>query len=157
MVMKPVTAQAMIRRPGELTSRAISAETIKIPEPIMDPMTRVVALVSPSPLTSSPAPGALACAVFERSSADVGIFVLYVLLQNAEKILNCFGRRLKKIRYYGHRIGACVPHLSAVRPRDAADRDQRSCGPLPRLFYTIQADAGIGIYLRYRVKYRAHG
>jgi hypothetical protein len=39
--------------PGEFTSRPISAETMKMPEPIMEPMTSVVALVRPKPLTSS--------------------------------------------------------------------------------------------------------
>ena len=53
MVMKPATAHAPISKAGESTSRAISAETIKIPEPIIDPMTSMVALVSPRPLTSS--------------------------------------------------------------------------------------------------------
>src|SRR5258708_4128779 len=51
--MKPAMAQAPISSAGESTSRAISAETIKIPEPIIDPITSMVALVSPSPLTSS--------------------------------------------------------------------------------------------------------
>ena len=39
-------------RIGESTRRAISAETIKIPEPIMDPMTSVVALSGPRPFTN---------------------------------------------------------------------------------------------------------
>jgi hypothetical protein len=53
MVMKPVTHQARISRPGEFASRAISADTMKMPEPIMEPMTSVVALVKPRPFTSS--------------------------------------------------------------------------------------------------------
>ena len=53
MVMNPVTSQAAMRSAGELVRRAISAETIKIPEPIMEPMTSVVALVRPSSLASS--------------------------------------------------------------------------------------------------------
>ena len=53
MVRKPVTSQAPISNAGELTSRLISAETIKMPEPIMEPMTSMVALVSPRPLTNS--------------------------------------------------------------------------------------------------------
>ncbi len=53
MVMNPATAHAPISSAGESTSRAISAETIKMPEPIIDPMTSMVALVRPRPLTSS--------------------------------------------------------------------------------------------------------
>src|SRR6185312_10053689 len=114
MVMNPVTTQAIINSPGELTSRAISAETMKMPDPIMDPITRVVALVRPKPLTNSPTPAAPGCAAFERTSADVDIFVLYVLPQNAEKILNCFGGRLKKVRDYGHRVGPRLSDLPTI-------------------------------------------
>src|ERR1039458_4684301 len=39
MVMNPATAHAPISNAGESTSRAISAETIKMPEPIIDPIT----------------------------------------------------------------------------------------------------------------------
>ena len=53
MVMNPATAQAPISSAGESTSRPISADTIKMPEPIIDPMTSMVALVRPRPLTSS--------------------------------------------------------------------------------------------------------
>ena len=53
MVMKPVTSQAPISSAGESTSRAISADTMKMPEPIIEPITSMVALVRPSPLTSS--------------------------------------------------------------------------------------------------------
>ena len=53
MVMNPVTSHAPISSAGEFTSREISAETMKMPEPIIEPITSMVALVSPSPLTSS--------------------------------------------------------------------------------------------------------
>ena len=56
MVMNPVTTQAAMSSAGELTSRAISAETMKMPEPIMEPMTSVVALVRPRPLIHSLSP-----------------------------------------------------------------------------------------------------
>ncbi len=47
--MNPATAQAPISKAGESTSRPISADTMKMPEPIIDPMTSIVALVRPSP------------------------------------------------------------------------------------------------------------
>jgi hypothetical protein len=103
-----------------LTSRAISADTIKMPEPIMDPMTRVVALVSPSPFTNSGAPDA-ACAGVLCVSADVDIGVLYVLPQNAQKIRNCFRRGLKKVRNHGHRVRACGFYLRTIQASDPAD------------------------------------
>src|SRR5579872_7071405 len=53
MVRNPVTAQAAINKTGEPTSRAISAETRKIPEPIIEPITSMVELVRPRPWTNS--------------------------------------------------------------------------------------------------------
>ncbi len=49
MVMNPVTTHAAINKAGESTSRAISADTIKMPEPIIEPITSMVALVNPRP------------------------------------------------------------------------------------------------------------
>ena len=51
--MNPVTTHARISNAGESTSRAISADTMKMPEPIMEPITSMVALVRPKPLMSS--------------------------------------------------------------------------------------------------------
>src|SRR5215470_16245120 len=53
MVRNPVIAHAPISKAGELVSREISADTRKMPEPIIDPITSMVALVEPSPLTNS--------------------------------------------------------------------------------------------------------
>ena len=47
--MNPATAHAPISNAGESTSRPISADTIKMPEPIIEPMTSMVALVRPNP------------------------------------------------------------------------------------------------------------
>ena len=52
IVMTAVMTQAPISSAGDAVTRAISAETIKMPEPIMDPTTIDVALKRPSPLTS---------------------------------------------------------------------------------------------------------
>ena len=43
-----MTAQVIISKPAGRTCRAISAETMKMPEPIMEPITIVVALKSPN-------------------------------------------------------------------------------------------------------------
>src|SRR5215467_6555776 len=53
MVMKPVTSQAAINNAVESTCLAISADTRKIPEPIIEPMTSMVELVRPNPFTNS--------------------------------------------------------------------------------------------------------
>src|SRR3954464_1707438 len=52
-VMTPVSTQATIRKNGDSTFRAMSAETMKIPEPIIEPATHIVASVSVMALTNS--------------------------------------------------------------------------------------------------------
>src|SRR5690349_19138272 len=53
MVRNPVISHAPMSNAGEPTSREISAETRKIPEPIIEPITSMVELVRPRPLTNS--------------------------------------------------------------------------------------------------------
>ncbi len=52
IVITAVTSHAAIMSAGESTSREISAETMKMPEPIIDPITIAVELNKPSPRTS---------------------------------------------------------------------------------------------------------
>ena len=49
-VSTAATIQVRIISPGDCVCRAISAETMKMPEPIMEPMTSVVASIRPRPL-----------------------------------------------------------------------------------------------------------
>ncbi len=51
MVRTPVNTHAASSQPGELIIRAMSAETMKIPEPIIAPITIMVASYSPMPRT----------------------------------------------------------------------------------------------------------
>jgi len=50
-VISAVTSQAAMSRAGEPTMRLMSAETMKMPEPIMEPMTMAVAEKRPMPRT----------------------------------------------------------------------------------------------------------
>src|ERR1700694_3041272 len=59
MVTTPETTHAMRSQKGELTVREISAETMKIPDPIIEPATSIVASVSVSALTNSRDDGAV--------------------------------------------------------------------------------------------------
>src|ERR1700674_1686765 len=63
MVTTPETTHAMRSQKGELTVREISAETMKIPDPIIEPATSIVASVSVSALTNSRDDGVSAVAV----------------------------------------------------------------------------------------------
>src|SRR5438445_2032149 len=51
-VSAPVISHTTKSHPGEPTCRAMSADTIKIPEPIMDPATIIVESKRPSPRTN---------------------------------------------------------------------------------------------------------
>src|SRR3989442_6144619 len=55
----PETIHAISSQKGELTVRDISAETMKIPDPIIEPATSMVASVSVSALTNSRDDGAI--------------------------------------------------------------------------------------------------
>jgi hypothetical protein len=52
MVSTPAIAQAAISQPGEPTRRADSAEVMKMPEPIIDPTTIMLASSKPRPRIS---------------------------------------------------------------------------------------------------------
>src|SRR5277367_865808 len=74
MVIKPVTSHAAISNAGEFTSRDISEDTMKIPEPIIEPITSMVALVRPRPLTNS-----LSCRLWISQSLAIGADGLVML------------------------------------------------------------------------------
>jgi hypothetical protein len=54
MVIKPVVNQTTISNPGLFTCREMSADTMKMPEPIIDPATIMVASSGPRLLTNPP-------------------------------------------------------------------------------------------------------
>jgi len=51
-VSRPVTSQTTNNHPGAPTCRAMMAETMKIPEPIIEPATSIVESSKPSPRTN---------------------------------------------------------------------------------------------------------
>src|ERR1700730_16884110 len=72
IVTTPDTTHAMSSQKGEFTVREISAETMNIPDPIIEPATSIVASVSVSALTNS---------------RDDGVSAVAVVVVNA--LLNC--------------------------------------------------------------------
>jgi hypothetical protein len=50
-VINPLTTQVRKNNPGDWTWRLMSAATMNTPEPIIDPITRVVASKRPRPFT----------------------------------------------------------------------------------------------------------
>ena len=57
IVNTPVTAHTTSSQPDEPTNRAISADTMKMPEPIIEPATSMVESSKPNPLTNFSASG----------------------------------------------------------------------------------------------------
>src|SRR5664279_2943173 len=101
MVRKPVSIQAPISSTGESTRREISADTMKMPEPIMDPITSVVALVRPKPFTNSLSPETTETVLV--SVANEPLLALDVarknLHQEAQEFCSDFGGRAEQVDY----------------------------------------------------------
>src|SRR5712691_6319923 len=135
----------MINRPGDCVWRAISAATIKIPEPIMDPMTSVVASSSPRPLTRL-----RALELLMRAYCTLPVFHPFNDGRGG-------GVRRYKIADDGHRIGACVEHSPRIQAGDTADRDQRPGGKLAPGAQAVESDDRVGIDLRLRGEHRPQG
>src|SRR4030081_3454681 len=81
MVTTPETTHAIRSQKGELTVREISADTMKIPDPIMDPATSMVASVSVNALTNSRDDGdvsAVAVVVVKTLSLRCSVFARWL-------------------------------------------------------------------------------
>src|SRR5262245_31178618 len=135
----------MISRPGDCVWRAISAETIKMPESIMDPMTSVVASSRPRPLTRL-----RVLTLLMRAYCTLP--VLYPLHDGRGG-----GIRRQKVADDGDRIGARFEDGLRILAGDAADRDQRpgsKPAPGPQ---AIDSHHRVGIDLRLRGEHRPQG
>src|SRR4030088_2217871 len=85
MVNRPATAHARSNQPGAPLSRDDSADVIKIPEPIIEPITIMVASIGPSARTKpdcrrlsilllTARTGALSFCHIERSETSLAVF-----------------------------------------------------------------------------------
>ena len=117
---------------------------MKMPEPIIEPITSMVALVRPSPFTNSfslePAVTALSSVANEpRSVLEVWTSVRKVhdtrarknLHQQPQEFFSYFGRRTQKVGNHRDGIGSSFDNRTRIRASDAANRDQRFLGSGP--------------------------
>src|ERR1041385_5437750 len=97
MVKTPVTIQTTSNQPGDPTRCAISPETIKMPDPIMDPATIIVESSKPSPRIN---PCVFVCATAAASAIRYSSIEL-----NSETacFLNFFRERWNERHYTGLR------------------------------------------------------
>src|SRR2546423_2473240 len=89
MVTTPDTTQAIRSQKGEFTVREISADTMKIPEPIIEPATSIVASVSVKALTNSRDDGAVAAVavvVVKRYPQMLGFSLCACLPSSGQKV-----------------------------------------------------------------------
>src|SRR5436309_15948832 len=84
IVIKPATPQASNNQPGAPLKRADSAEVIKIPEPIIDPITIVVASIGPSARTNPPC----CCLSLTLKTSAPGSLHLHFRAANATRARN---------------------------------------------------------------------
>src|SRR5450830_821709 len=80
IVTTPDATHAMSSQKGEMTVREISAETMKMPDPIIEPATSIVASVSVSALTNSRDDGVSA----------VGVVLVNALPRSARLLAGAF-------------------------------------------------------------------
>src|SRR5438067_13082914 len=95
-------------RPGDCVCLVISAATMKMPEPIMEPITRVVASSRPRPFTKRLAMRVYCTLPVRDAGADGGGGAV------------C----REEVGDDGDRIGAGFQHGARVLARDASDRSQ---------------------------------
>src|SRR5580658_11009975 len=153
--MIPETIQTVSRRPGPCTCAAISAETMNIPEPIIEPQTIIVESKRPSPLTSSdwpPATPALGMAASAIRAAPRSL-TSTPRVQNFRRDAQIFCRALgglpcrHQIANHGDRIGAGTIHRLGVFRPDSANRHNRFPGHGPRSRHKFETDHRIRIFL----------
>src|SRR5271156_3931418 len=163
--MMPETIQTVSRSPGLCTCAAISAETMKIPEPIIEPQTIIVESKRPSPLTNSdwpaatPALGKAASAIRAAPRSLARTPRVKNFRRDAQIFCRAFGRLpcRHQIANHGDRIGAGAIDRLGVFRRDSATRHNRFPGHGSRARYELQAHPRIRILLGGGRKHRPDG
>src|ERR1700680_3724689 len=117
MVTTPETIHAISSQNGEMTVREISAEKMKIPDPIIEPATSIVASVSVSALTNS---------------RDDGVSVVAVVLVNALPQYSVSSRCFTPVQRAEVTVGDALllvergPRIEGCEPTAATERSPQS-------------------------------
>src|SRR5712692_3410773 len=144
--------QAMSRPPAVPVCRAMSAETMKMPEPIIEPTTIIVASSRPSPFTS-PLSAGLRWAAIVRGVSDISAPPLTCPIRKLDgcfqKLTRSQGRfgGAEQIARHRHRVGAGAKHVAGALQRDPADRDQRLPGQRSRPLEELQSHHRVRVLL----------
>src|SRR5437879_750397 len=144
--------QAIRSPPAEPVCRAMSAETIKIPDPIIEPTTIMVESKRPSPRIK---PDSVAMGSGEVTDVAGDVFtvspsILFAGARSFSEIsLGASGRILcgNQVARHGQGIGAGAKSNCGAFEGDAANGDERFAGMAASLTQQIQSDHGIRIFL----------
>src|SRR5438309_4215841 len=131
----------------------MSAETIKMPDPIIEPTTIIVESKRPRPRIK---PESLATGSTEVTDIAGDVFTLSpsILFAGArsfsEKKLGADSRifRGHQVARHGQRIGAGAKSVCSALQRNTANSDEGLARVPASLTQQIQTDDGIGIFLR---------
>src|ERR1700691_2347695 len=143
----------------------MSADTMKMPEPIIEPTTIIVESKRPRPCTSSPSwrmEDSIVGAVFAicLTRATRGLATGRPRFFRHRQEFSCALGRIRRGREIAddrYRIRARQKNVFGPLESDTADRHERLAGNGARGSNEIQADYGIRILLRRRRKDRAYG
>src|SRR5690242_7117429 len=171
--MTPLMTHDSRKSPGEPTSRAISAATIKMPDPIIEPITIVVQSSSPSPLTSSAdrAPGPVAD-LFTTVAAMLPFlnFVIWPSRGGAPTFRRTSAERLQEFSRprpdvlrgqqamdHGHRIRSSFDDGGRIVKRYSADGHQGLARQPAHFAQSFETDHRVGTLLGGSAENRSKG
>src|SRR5262249_44832095 len=146
MVRQPVRIQVSSKPPAEPVWRAMSAATMKMPEPIMEPTTIIVPSNKPMAFTNSCSllPACVEIALV-ASAIPVRASVVSRGLRGFQS-LDKFPRarrrvfRQQNVADHGHGIRACFEHFGRAFQGDAANGHDRLPGHRTYAAHEVRAD-----------------
>src|SRR5271154_1187625 len=150
--MIPETIQTVSKSPGLCTCAAISAETMKMPEPIIEPQTIIVESKRPRPLTSSGCLSPLLAG--DRDGSVTCSSPLLRLSRNVHTLPRDFQILPRTCRWIPgviqitddrDRVSAGAKNLCGGLYCDATDGYKGFSGEVASITNEVESDHGIGI------------
>src|SRR5215472_12211609 len=163
MVSRPVRIHVISNPPGDPVSREISAATMKIPEPIIEPTTIIVPSNKPMARTK---PRSLAALV---DAMVCVVSLIWGCASHAGRVIRSFEQlkvlmragprvgRAENIANHSHRISTCLKSFRCSLQRHSADSHDGFVRQRANLADEVRAHDRIGIRLRGRGKDWPHG
>src|SRR5579885_402560 len=157
----PVTIQVSSKPAGEPISRVISAATMKMPDPIIEPTTIIVPSKSPMARTK-PASCFAVVSGTEREASAMGLARSRRTTFDRPQNLCVLARslhwvaRVQNIADHGHAIRPCFDHSGSALQRNAPNRSDGFVRKPALLSHQFQTNNGIGLRFRRRWKNRPY-